>query len=157
MLMSSRADETHLPTDRFPPLAVCSQPNDLGVDRIKPMQPTKCFLHPTDGIRRRRRQPHRLRLLTDTIGKLHDHLWPRVEVPWNTDLRQPLHRRGGFDEALFDQRGCPCISAIARLRASVPAIKLLTELTDELALGPSEPLIVNGDGEQALLAPAICA
>src|SRR4029077_18708575 len=101
------ARETDLPADGFPPLTICSEPNDLCVSRFKPDEPAERFLHPADGIRRWWRQPQPRRFLPDTIGELDNHLWPRVEVTGNTSLGQPLHHPGGFDETRLDQRWCP--------------------------------------------------
>jgi hypothetical protein len=39
--------------------------------------------------------------------------------------------------------------------ALLVAVKLLAELTDHFSLGPGEPLIIDADHENALLAPAV--
>ena len=51
------------------------------------------LLHPADRGGRRRWQPHRLRLLANAIGKLHDHLRPGVEVARHAHRRQPTNQR----------------------------------------------------------------
>jgi hypothetical protein len=49
---------------------------------------------------------------------------------------------------------------MSRIRSVMPylgsiSVELLAELADELAFQPGEPFVVDGDGQYALLAPAI--
>ena len=123
--MRRRASDAEPPADQLPGRALGARPDQLGVLGFEPAQPPERFLHPADRGRRWRRQPHRLGLLADPIGELHDHGRPCVEVARHAHRRQTPDHRRGFGEALLDQVrgrigrtliGSPTISASSTQR-----------------------------------------
>src|SRR6185503_9087302 len=77
-LIGSRAGQSNPPANILPPLSAHSKPNNLSLRWIKPLQPLKRFIHPTDRIRCGWPPPKPFWLPSDQIRELRHHGGPGV-------------------------------------------------------------------------------